>query len=191
MMLLLELYPRPVAEVFSIVHADATKDTLGNAPRDLVYATINLCTLVFTRLFQSIQDDHHASVLSDEAQATLSHSSPDYIRLVRQGIDTALVDTWARQIEYGSSTSRRVEARSRAGGPQRATQHHQSRTTVPSDILAKVPKKGSTSICLRFQTQKGCDFPNCKNVQELLGEVFQYVTVKHGAFKGNHPNVTA
>ncbi|KAE8981113.1 hypothetical protein PR002_g23922 [Phytophthora rubi] len=189
-----EWYPRPVAEVFSIVHANATKDTLDNAPRDLVYATINLYTLVFTRLFQSIQDDNHASVLADEARATLSHSSPDYIRLVRQVIDTALVDTWARQIEYGSSTSRRFEARSRAGGPQRGTQHHQSRTTVPSEILAKVPKKGSTSICLRFQTQKGCDFPNCKNVHELTllpVEVFQYATAKHGSFKENHPNVTA
>ncbi|KAE9353474.1 hypothetical protein PF008_g4979 [Phytophthora fragariae] len=189
-----EWYPRPVAEVFSIVHANATKDTSDNAPRDLVYATINLYTLVFTRLFQSIQDDNHASVLADEARATLSHSSPDYIRLVRQVIDTALVDTWARQIEYGSSTSRRFEARSRAGGPQRGTQHHQSRTTVPSEILAKVPKKGSTSICLRFQTQKGCDFPNCKNVHELTllpVEVFQYATAKHGSFKENHPNVTA
>ncbi|KAE9223605.1 hypothetical protein PF005_g6244 [Phytophthora fragariae] len=62
-----EWYPRPVAEVFSIVHANATKDTSDNAPRDLVYATINLYTLVFTRLFQSIQDDNHASVLADEA----------------------------------------------------------------------------------------------------------------------------
>ncbi|EGZ21160.1 hypothetical protein PHYSODRAFT_329180 [Phytophthora sojae] len=95
--------------VFSIVHADAANDTWDNAPRDLVYAMINLYTLVFTRLFQSIQDDHHASVLADEARATLSHSSPDYIRLVRQIIDTALMDTWARQIEYGSSASRRLK----------------------------------------------------------------------------------
>ncbi|KAF4037061.1 hypothetical protein GN244_ATG10911 [Phytophthora infestans] len=85
----IEWNPRPVAEVFSAVHAIAMTDTLDRAPEILVYATINLYTYVFTGLFQSIRDNALASSLVPEVRAILSHDSADVI-------DTAIVDTWTR-----------------------------------------------------------------------------------------------
>ncbi|KAF4142583.1 hypothetical protein GN958_ATG08243 [Phytophthora infestans] len=102
----IEWNPRPVAEVFSVVHAIAMTDTLDRAPEILVYATINLYTYVFTGLFQSIRDNALASSLVPEVRAILSHDSADVI-------DTAIVDTWAHHQGQEAVLSRRSDHRSR------------------------------------------------------------------------------
>ncbi|KAG2785206.1 hypothetical protein PC129_g11008 [Phytophthora cactorum] len=43
----IEWYPRLVAEVFGMVHADSLAEALDHAPQDLVHATIDFYTYVF------------------------------------------------------------------------------------------------------------------------------------------------
>lgn len=185
----IEWNPRPVAEVFSVVHAIAMTDTLDRAPEIIVYATINLYTYVFTGLFQSIRDNALASSLVPEARAILSHDSADYIRLVRHVMDTAIVDTWAHHQGQEAVLSRRSDHRSRPNKGRHNPRSQQSRSTFLSAILTLMPKKEGTSTCLRFQTKRGRDFPSCKNVHDLVtlkDDVLQYLKRRHGDLKDNH-----
>ncbi|KAG3175701.1 hypothetical protein PC128_g17623 [Phytophthora cactorum] len=58
-------YPRPVAEVFAVVHAASLAEALDHAPQDPVHATINLYTYGFTKLFEAIPVDKIQSLSAD------------------------------------------------------------------------------------------------------------------------------
>eukprot|EP00644_Phytophthora_capsici_P018707 jgi/Phyca11/132629/e_gw1.193.4.1 len=181
-----EWYPRPVAEVFRAVYSNSSSRMLNNAPHDLMVATLNLYTQVFTSIFQAIRDGERAGSLVDLAQSIMARGSPDYNRLVRDVIDEGIIRTWGRnEASYRTSTSRH---------DHRTTSRANRKTgskAIPPEIKALLPKHDGNDICLRFQTKKGCDFPNCRNAHELVSlpdAVVTHVTNRHGDLKSGHPN---
>ncbi|KAG1706487.1 hypothetical protein DVH05_001636 [Phytophthora capsici] len=186
-----EWYPRPVAEVFRCVYANSLSELLDQAPQNLLHATINLYTHVFTILFQSIREELPADFLVPQAQAIMTRGSLEYERLVRNVIDEGLIATWARN--QPSRQSPRLDRNFKSSNSRRSTRDRPTTPTIPAELKALIPIVDDSQVCLRFQTAKSCDFSGCRNKHELVRlptEVFDYVTNKHGDLKAGHPNLS-
>ncbi|EEY63654.1 uncharacterized protein PITG_02120 [Phytophthora infestans T30-4] len=195
-----EWYPRDIVDVFAAVCADATSRVLNNAPTGLVHAMINLYSHVFSRLFIAISQNADPASLVDQARSVMASDSPDYLRLVRQVIDHGLISSWAQSqrssshrsntTAYGPST--RPSAHS--GSHRESRQTRQQVSPVPEAILQQIPKRNNKTVCLKVQTQRGCEFWSCKyahDLEQLPEEVVTYATGKYGPLASGHPNLSA
>ncbi|POM79282.1 hypothetical protein PHPALM_3086 [Phytophthora palmivora] len=193
-----EWYPEEVANVFSAVYYNSTSHVVNAVPPPMVYAMVNLYTHVFSRLCISISQNAHAASLVDHARSIMATNSPDYFRLVSQVVDRGLLSTWAQTADstprppyrtHGRSSHRRARM-----DPQRTPRHRSKQASpVPDSVLRQVPHHDDKLVCLKFQTQHGCDFRSCKYAHatvQLPAEAATYITGKHGPLANGHPNLT-
>ncbi|KAG2781795.1 hypothetical protein PC129_g9338 [Phytophthora cactorum] len=120
-------YPRPVAEVFAVVHAASLAEALDHAPQDPVHAKINLYTYGFTKLFEAIREYNYAPSLVPQTRGILSHYAAGYIRLIHQVLEMP-------------SSSRGLD--SKGTDPT----HHATRTTVDDLALRTAVIRAHTAL---------------------------------------------
>ncbi|KAG1699224.1 hypothetical protein DVH05_014141 [Phytophthora capsici] len=195
-----EWYPREIVDVFAAVCADATSRVLNNAPTGLVHAMDNLYTHVFSRRFIAISQNADPASLVDQARPVMASDSPDYLRFVRQVIDHGPISGWAQSQRSSSqrcnTTAYGPSARppARSGSNREPRQTRQQVSPFPEAILQQIPKQNNKTVCLKFQTQQGCEFWSCKyahSLEQLPEEVATYTTGKYGPLASGHPNLSA
>jgi hypothetical protein len=180
-----EWYPFHVAQAFSAVHGDS----LAHVPQDAisvhVTAMCNLYTAVFAQLFRDIQRRVAADTLATRARRMMDRDSSEYRHCV-----TEVLDDYFRR-ERASDTGRRPPPRPQRPGPGPRPNNNSQK--IPADLKAMMPKVNGRPVCLRFQTQKDCDFPQCRHLHSLVAlpqRLLDWSRTKHGALKAGHPDAT-
>ncbi|GLD93423.1 hypothetical protein PINS_up002015 [Pythium insidiosum] len=187
-------YTDSVARVFRAVLHDATTNIVPAATPQIINAMMNLYVTVFSTLFANLLAGTNEWEFERIARRAMRRDSPEYQQYVNQVLSDAMMNAVFRPIgqrhhdrPQGLFRPRIQDARrpppGGTGGPARGT-------VIPEPVRAQIPLQGGRSVCLRFQVQKGCDFPRCQHshsLSTLPAAVLTWLVGAHGPLRRDHP----